>query len=366
MSDIDDIRVRRVNRYSDWSPRAMFGGYEFRVILRPEPSYIESLNRSEKLKIRLEQEVGEEDEDWILILGKDEDEFYLRNSMFLLSWKMKNPEDYKKWLYKIEHHTADDEKLEQQLLDDEQAEKEDEERRERELEEKIKQAKLAQQNQPPINMANTFGGFGPGSVLQPTQPKTYTNSDNPADWEFAWILRNDTNGFYKNEFYIRKINTPNKLEIDYDLTAHLTEDPNGHTIIYGTSDDRDIVRTYLLSLGFTENPKILKDMYDWDCYTDQMISNYHDVISGKTSIDSIKGLGWEVWYTPDGNPLLDTSPVFFLQPINGVNDQFYPFDLGDDWYTEMECTESYDGDLADAIKILKSMGFQYNGKHPDC
>lgn len=356
MSDIDeDIRVRRVNRYDDWSPQAMFGGYEFRIVLRPEPSYIESLNRAEKLKIRLSQEAGIEGEDWILVLGKDEDEFYLRNSMFLLSWKMKNPEDYKKWLHKVEHHTVDDGKLEQQVLDDEQAEKEAKERAERDREEKIKQAKLAQQNQPPINMANMFGGFGPSS---PPKPKTYTNSDNPADWEFAWVLSNNDN-FYKHEFYIRNINHPTDVEIDYDLTAHLTEDDSAHTTIYGTNGDRDVVRNYLLSLGFTENPKILKEMFEWDCYTDPMINNYHNVISGKVSIDSIIGMGWEVWYHGE-----DEGHIFFMQPINGDNDQFYPFELGDNWYTEiMECHSAYKGDDKDrAIKELKAMGFRYSGE----
>lgn len=358
MSDIDeDIRVRRVNRYDDWSAQAMFGGYEFRIVLKPEPSYIESLNRAEKLRIRLNQEAGTEGEDWILILGKDEDEFYLRNSMFLLSWKMKNPEDYKKWLHKVEHHTVDDGKLEQQVLDDEEAEKEAEVRRERELEEKIKQAKLAQQNQQ-TQLGNMFGGgFGPGPVHSP-KPKTYTNSDNPADWEFAWVLSNHED-FFKYEFYIRKINSPNEIEIDYDMTAHLTEDDSAHVTIYGTNDDRDVVRKYLLSLGFTENPKILKEMFEWDCYTDQMINNYHDVISGKTSIDSIIGLGWEVWYHGE-----EEGHIFFMQPINGDNDQFYPFELGDDWHTEiMECHSSYEGDDKNkAIKQLKAMGFLYSGE----
>jgi len=363
MSEIDeDIRVRRVNRYDDWNAKSMFGGFEFRVVLKHEPSFIEALNRGQKLKERLTAEAGVEDEDWFVCFGEDNDEFYLKNSMFLLSWKMKSPEDYKKWLHLVEHHTLDDEKLEQQVVDDEQVEKEAKERAEREREEKIKAAQSAQ-------ASGTMGMnmFGNPVVTAQVTPKTYTNSDNPADWEFAWML-DDISNCGNNIFCLRKINSDETV-IDFDLTSHLLEQDDGFgdkSNYNGMHHTRDDVRNYLTGLGFTENPKILKDLYDWDCYTDQMIAKYHDVISGKIPLDSIKGLGWEAWYSPDGNPLLDMNPVFFLQPIGGENDQFYPFDLGEDWHNEMECHDSYEGSLKDAIKILKSMGFRYNGKHPDC
>jgi hypothetical protein len=103
-----DIELVKVNRNtSDWDPMAQFDRFEYRVVLIAERNIIKSIMRKTKLEKMLKDNAGQENIDWIIKyspLVDGEDEIYFKNSMFLLTWKMSDLEDYKANVSKIEEH----------------------------------------------------------------------------------------------------------------------------------------------------------------------------------------------------------------------------------------------------------------------
>jgi hypothetical protein len=92
-----------------------------------------------------------------------------------------------------------------------------------------------------------------------------------------------------------------------------------------------------------------------------MAAEYWNLLSGKTGLNSIKGLGWQAWMCDPEDQFEDDGPTFFVQPIGDSNDQRYAFDLGSKWQEVMECHLEYEGEAEDAIKELKEAGFKYRG-----
>jgi hypothetical protein len=103
--DIELVKVHRDRE--NWDPIAQVNKFKFRAILTSEPNIIKSIMRKTKLEERLKREAGQENKDWIVKYSTqlaDDDEIYFKNSMFLITWKMTDIEEYKTFFQKIEEH----------------------------------------------------------------------------------------------------------------------------------------------------------------------------------------------------------------------------------------------------------------------
>lgn len=103
-----EIEIVKVDKFkTSWHAPVLFKGYSIRVVLLPEPAYLKALNRMSWLKKKLKENVGEEGEMWFARsnVGPDnEDEIYLKNSSFLVVWKMTNYEEFNNMVAKLEQH----------------------------------------------------------------------------------------------------------------------------------------------------------------------------------------------------------------------------------------------------------------------
>lgn len=110
ISEMDFIKT--VSKYEDeWNPRCLFNGFNTKVIIKDPESgcHIEKYNTIERLKKRLNKDVGEEDEDWILeenpVNGNDE--LYLRNGDIILMWVIKAADQIKTIIAEVHNHTEE-------------------------------------------------------------------------------------------------------------------------------------------------------------------------------------------------------------------------------------------------------------------
>jgi hypothetical protein len=113
-----EIEIVKVDKFrAGWYAPALFQGYTVRVVLLPEPAYLKALNRLSWLKKKLKDNIGVEGEMWFARSNvglENEDEIYLKNSSFLVVWKMTNYDEFNNMVAKLEQH--------REGLEDEQAE----------------------------------------------------------------------------------------------------------------------------------------------------------------------------------------------------------------------------------------------------
>lgn len=100
-SFMDESFIKKVDKYnSDWNSSFLFNGFNTRaVIKKPENNcLIERETIIQRLKRKLEREIGEEDEDWAIDENPNTgfDELYLPDSGTLTMWIIRDPIQMKK------------------------------------------------------------------------------------------------------------------------------------------------------------------------------------------------------------------------------------------------------------------------------
>jgi hypothetical protein len=104
----EEVEFTKVNKYhSDWDAKAIFSGYNLKVTLKHQDSFITQLNNTNKIKQKFTKDLGEEGGRWYC----KKDDFYLTDSIVLLQWKMYSIEDFNSWFGTVEQHTEDEEAI---------------------------------------------------------------------------------------------------------------------------------------------------------------------------------------------------------------------------------------------------------------
>ena len=101
--------VISVSKYDDsWMPSCLFNGFNTKVILKDPESkcLIEKGDNIERLKKRLEKDVGEEGEDWIIDENPmtGEEELYLRDDSVITMWLIRAAEQVKTLIREVHNH----------------------------------------------------------------------------------------------------------------------------------------------------------------------------------------------------------------------------------------------------------------------
>ena len=101
--------VISVSKYDDsWMPSCLFNGFNTKAILKEPESgcFIEKGENIERLKKRLNKDVGEEEEDWIIdqnpITG--EEELYMRDDSIITMWLIRAPDQVKTLIREVHNH----------------------------------------------------------------------------------------------------------------------------------------------------------------------------------------------------------------------------------------------------------------------
>lgn len=101
------LEIVKVNRHdADWDPKTIFTGFSIRAVLAGTDDVITAITQKSRLQKRLNREVGNEDEDWILQHHprSNEVELYLKSSGTLLMWKLQDHEEFNKLFDRVEQH----------------------------------------------------------------------------------------------------------------------------------------------------------------------------------------------------------------------------------------------------------------------
>ena len=106
---IDWLEVNEVNKFNDseWPPETLFEPFKYRYFFKEENNWIKAVNRTKQLKTWFCDEIGIEGVDWIFRRGHSEgelDEVFVRNNRFFLTWKMRDHDNFKDWVVRMDWH----------------------------------------------------------------------------------------------------------------------------------------------------------------------------------------------------------------------------------------------------------------------
>lgn len=90
---------------SGWEPEFLWSDWDIKVTLTYEKSVVASFHRIKSLRVMLEDRLGKEGEDWILVTNTgslQEDVIYLKNSASIVVWMLKDDKEMKQFIDKVE------------------------------------------------------------------------------------------------------------------------------------------------------------------------------------------------------------------------------------------------------------------------
>ena len=97
--------IVKVNKYeSDWAPEALFNGLAVKIVLRDEGLIILRFSFVSQLKKVLLEQVGPENNDWMIVDRNEVTELYLRRANILVYWKMIDFDYFIAGIDRIESH----------------------------------------------------------------------------------------------------------------------------------------------------------------------------------------------------------------------------------------------------------------------